>query len=122
MKEQKLYGPCGPLPSKEEATWVRALYEGYPKEPTLAVPRRRDVKAVPLPRVTPAWETLTKSTTTTAQPPLSIPRALDHGYFVTNAPTCFRESLFERDTDANVVDNEDDDGDDDQDSTEQDDE
>jgi hypothetical protein len=96
MMKQKVYGPCGPLPSKKEATWVQAIYQGYSEETnqeTLAV--RRDVPSVALPRVTPAWEKLLIASPTAA-PPLSIPRALDHRYFVAHAPTCFRESLFER--------------------------
>ena len=111
MKEQKLYGPCGRIPpiQDEGATWVQAIHEGYNgiSSGRQSHERCADVMAVDLPRVAPAWEEInrgqlsssatTSTTPTTTDPPLEIPRAIDHRYFVADAPTCFRDSLFERD-------------------------
>jgi len=109
MKEQKLYGPCGRIPPIEEegATWVQAIHEGYNDSGRQSHERCADIIAADLPRVAPAWEEIhrsqpsssatTAATTPTTDPPLEIPRAIDHRYFVADAPTCFRDSLFERD-------------------------
>jgi hypothetical protein len=57
MKRRNLYGPCGPLPSPEEADWVKQLQEGYStaavREPAATT---NVVAPTPLPCITPAWE------------------------------------------------------------------
>jgi hypothetical protein len=59
MKNRLLYGPCGPLPSRNEADWVKELQEGYGSKTTKAGDAV-DVFAAPtpLPFVTPAWEAI----------------------------------------------------------------
>ena len=109
-----LYGPCAPLPPMEEATtWVQSLYEGYPQnrdstDSECRLPLHDSVvnpTVLLLPRITPAWEDISRSShpdSTSSQPPvLPIPRGMDHRYFVSNAPACFRDSLGERDDPTN---------------------
>ena len=109
MKERKLYGPCGPLPPKEDYAWVRQIYEGYEPNSTnateISAPSENIVES-PVPCITPAWECLHSSKAKTSTnsdeedaPGLEIPRAIDHRFFVRDAPLCFRQSLFERDED-----------------------
>lgn len=99
IKEQKLYGPCGSLPPA--ATWVRAIREGYSAtdlsyRKTSEKSLRDKIVPILLPSVSPAWEEL-PITQPTSEPLLQIPRAIDHRFFVINAPRCFRDSLFEQD-------------------------
>jgi hypothetical protein len=95
MKDRQLYGPCGPLPpATEEHTWVREMSKGYDAGSSTATKAETDMPAVALPRVTPAWETI-EPEVTNDEPPLDIPQAIDHRFFVHGAPQCFRQSLFE---------------------------
>lgn len=96
MTERGLYGPCGLLP--DEAEWVKELQDGYvfgqshedPTEPTF-VPTQ-------LSCATPGWEVLPPRPQTAINTPgLEVPCAIDHRFFVADAPMCFRESLFEKD-------------------------
>ena len=95
MKMRSIYGPCGSLPPMtEEHTWVTQLSEGYEKDATIAPPARCNVKAQPVMQISPAWEALSGRP---SEPPLELPHAIDHRFFVKDAPKCFRDSLFERD-------------------------
>ena len=106
MTNRELYGPCGPLPPDTEQ-WVKEISKGYPTGGTtndLVDPNER-VEPVPLPTISPAWEELETTEQTqegegegsTDEPLLQIPHAIDHRFFVSGAPECFRESLFEAD-------------------------
>ena len=99
MKERHLYGPCGPLPpTTEEHTWVREMSEPYMNRSTKKCELRSSPKTIPavsLPQVTPAWETIKADKMDEEKPPLCIPHAIDHRFFVNGAPQCFRKSLFE---------------------------
>jgi hypothetical protein len=95
LTEQKLYGPCGPLPHATDAhSWVKQIQEGYDGSTKHPVAPPMSVEIHPVPRVEPAWETISCRPN---EPMLEIPRAIDHRFFVNRAPTCFRNSLFERD-------------------------
>ena len=117
MKKRRLYGPCGPLPprpsaasSKEreegEHRWVDEMFEGYePMQDSKGPKTNLCAKEVPI--IVPAWETLLSmaddqengSNTEDGkqqEEKLEIPVAIDHRFFVHNAPKCFRDSLFER--------------------------
>jgi hypothetical protein len=102
MKQQRLYGPCGPMPPcTDEHTWVQEISRGYKKsskktKTASAAKDNDDIKVVPIPRVTPAWEKF-QSNASLHDQPLMIPRAMDHRFFVHSGSMCFRESLFERD-------------------------
>jgi hypothetical protein len=102
MKEQRLYGPCGPMPPcTEEHTWVQELSKGYKggkaKASEIATAGvSKSLQVVPIPRVTPTWEQF-HSNAALDDLPLMIPRAIDHRFFVHSGSMCFRESLFERD-------------------------
>mmetsp|Transcript_24223 Transcript_24223/g.42584 ORF Transcript_24223/g.42584 Transcript_24223/m.42584 type:complete len:317 (+) Transcript_24223:813-1763(+) len=97
MKNRRLYGPCGPLPSpSKEHTWVGEIMNGYndhakdKKEQPITL---KPIAATALPSVSPAWESFQPHSSDT--PPLSIPHGIDHRFFVQGAPQCFRQSLFE---------------------------
>jgi hypothetical protein len=100
MRNQRLYGPCGPMPPcTDEHTWVQEISRGYTagskKTKTASAAKDNDdIKVVPIPRVTPAWE---KFESNASDQPLMIPRAIDHRFFVNSESISFRESLFERD-------------------------
>jgi hypothetical protein len=105
MTDCKLYGPCGPLPPLEDTqhSWVQSIHQGYDSEllPQQTSPVTTTVESMePVPSVSPVWETLPPVPTSKKDaegPRLRVPKALDHRYFVHNAPHCFRESLFEGD-------------------------
>jgi hypothetical protein len=96
MKERHLYGPCGPLPpATDEHTWVKEIQKQVVKTTTPA-PKTMDDTVVSLPSVSPAWEAIASSVVCDEeQAVLDIPRAIDHRFFVRDAPECFRQSLFE---------------------------
>lgn len=102
MKDRRLYGPCGPLPpANDEHTWVKEIRDGYPKQATRADNKGSLAKfeTVPLPKVSPAWESIAtedeeEDDDEQVDPPLELPRAIDHCFFVQGAPQCFRDSLF----------------------------
>jgi hypothetical protein len=103
MKQQRLYGPCGPLPpASEEHSWVQAITKGYGrksiKKDSRSVERKAAIQLVstPIARVSPVWEKLQPEMKNDS-PPLQIPKAIDHRFFVTGAPQCFRDALFEGD-------------------------
>jgi hypothetical protein len=113
MKHQRLYGPCGPMPPcTDEHTWVQEISQGYgtkkggnkskSKKSNKAATAKKDVanddalQVVPIPRVTPTWESF-QSNASLEEQPLMIPRAIDHRFFVHSGSMCFRESLFEKD-------------------------
>jgi hypothetical protein len=136
MKNQRLYGPCGPMPPcTDEHTWVQEISQGYKQEKggskkgankkggknkstkAVAVTTKGAgcgsndaLKVVPIPRVTPTWESF-QTNASMEEPPLMIPRGIDHRFFVHSGSMCFRESLFERDE----FDEEEDEGDEDED-------
>ena len=90
MKEQKLYGPCGPMPEGEK--WMDEVSDGYGDsfQPT----ERTNLNAASVTKVSPAWESLQGAKPEDA---LVMPRGIDHRFFVKGAPRCFHDSLFERD-------------------------
>jgi hypothetical protein len=106
MKSQRLYGPCGPMPPcTDEHTWVQEISKGYggkkTKKSNKAAATKTIVddanfKVVPIPKITPTWEAF-RSNASQDEPPLMIPRGIDHRFFVHSGSMCFRESLFERD-------------------------
>lgn len=95
-----LYGPCAPLPSQNIASWVKEIHAGYAnvtsewkKEPPPV-----GIRTEALPSVSPAWERIIHSNTESdTGPPLQLPSSLDRRFFVSGAPQCFLESLFEDD-------------------------
>jgi hypothetical protein len=96
MKERRLYGPCGPLPpANDEHTWVTEIQDGYPRA-TADMSSFVKFETMPLPKVSPAWESIAFKENYDEQvgPPLEIPRAIDHCFFVRGAPQCFRDSIF----------------------------
>ena len=106
--EDRLYGPCSPLPSIDDTPWVRELCAGYENSSssssdTTDAPNTppSNVVSVPLPCVSPAWEEITKvgdfstAKVSTASTALSIPRDVDHRFFVIDAPACFKSQLME---------------------------
>jgi hypothetical protein len=104
MENRDLYSACGPLPpATKDHTWVQELSQGYgdnnngndhaQRRPvTSAAPKT--MSTVPLPWVSPAWETI-ESTASKEEPPLQIPISIDHRFFVNGVPQCFRLSLLE---------------------------
>jgi hypothetical protein len=128
------YGPCGPLPPAKNAAWVRAMEEGYSKSsaghPT-AMPssamldHRKSIVRVPLPSVSPAWEEMQPDVADDSEPadaamadcvaPLEIPPAIDHRFFVRDAPQCFHPN---RTLDVEESDDDEEDGDEDDDDDE----
>lgn len=102
MKEQKLYGPCGMLPSaSEEHTWVHELSKGYEGQDCESEVQSSAV-ASPVPKISPAWEALPLVTNEVVALP---PKGIDHRFFVKDPPRCFYDSLFEPD-EFDEVDNE----------------
>jgi hypothetical protein len=108
MTTRKLYGPCGPLPpATDEHTWVRSIQEGYGEATTRDITPKSSSEKLPapeaVPQVSPAWEEIPcckcdkRATSVHDSPPLQIPKALDHRFFVHGAPRCFRDSLFQKD-------------------------
>jgi hypothetical protein len=117
MKERRIYGPCGPLPPSTssvvqrgdttddaptgEHTWVDRIYEGYGDESTTAnlsinQLSENDIEVKSLPAVEDPWDEFRKYDADEIPPlHLETPRGLDHRYFVSNAPRCFTDSLFE---------------------------
>jgi hypothetical protein len=93
MKERHLYGPCGPLPpATDEHTWVKEIQKKVNVTPAAS----DTMITVPLPNVSPAWETIESNVSDEEQQAvLEIPQAIDHRFFVRGAPECFRESLFD---------------------------
>jgi len=95
------YSPCGPLP---EAGWVNELHEGYDTPEGLVPAEENGATEVqptspePLPFVSPAWEYLPHGHDNLFddEQKLSIPKELDHRFFVQEAPECFRKSLTEK--------------------------
>jgi len=119
MGERKLYSPCGPLPpASAEHSWVVESQTGYNGDKSTKSlkgkhdgnentrrERRSDSTYGMLPSVSPAWEQFDGSNdekqcqtgeVTPGRPLLTIPKGLDHRFFVWNAPCCFSESLFEK--------------------------
>ena len=97
MKERRLYGPCGPLPpATDDHTWVREIE--HAKTPT-KIPAPVKMETTALPKISPAWEVIESSIKEdNLQKPesiLQIPKAIDHRFFVRNAPKCFRDGLLE---------------------------
>ena len=96
MNERSLYSPCGDLPPpNSEHSWVLQSQNGYLKKTmrgektdTDSEPSKYDV----LKCVSPAWEQFEEDDSAT----LVIPGGLDHRYFVSNAPHCFYNDLFEK--------------------------
>ena len=61
-----------------------------------------DIRSYEVPTISPAWETLEvakveKCEKEEEEQHLQIPPALDHKYFVRNAPKCFHDSLMNKD-------------------------
>jgi hypothetical protein len=90
------YGPCGALPTTDDAQWVRDLCRGYGDDDDARSgtvgsppPRTAELVCVPLPTVFPAWEALP----TTTRNALWIPPEMDHRFFVVDAPHCFASNL-----------------------------
>jgi len=104
-KAEEYYRPCGPIPpaASEEHSWVKLL-EAPAREdngtPCPSSSSRRKYQGRRVPVVEPAWQSLQPRTfDSSSSPPLEIPRAMDHRFFVKGAPRCFRDSLFEDDDD-----------------------
>lgn len=100
MKERHMYGPCGPLPpATKENTWVGQISDGYDDNKSIISKAATDIAAFALPKVSPAWQTIRQQNVITEKTNdsniLRIPPAIDHRFFVNDAPQCFRESLFE---------------------------
>ena len=122
IKERRLYGPCGPLPpATDEHSWVGEIQNGYKDTDSGENARfAADVAAakdsmpmIYLKQVSPAWERIPPKTDEAEIKPtpnsnsmdsdlpdqpfkeLQVPRGIDHRFFVSGAPQCFRDSLFE---------------------------
>lgn len=102
-----LYGPWSPLPpATKEHSWVQQIERNYPRQMD---PRVSQVEVRSVPVVSPAWEVLRvkpnmagadedDETPTMARDGLvfgDIPVRIDHRFFVSDAPQCFYDSLFE---------------------------
>ena len=99
-EHRELYGPCGPLPpAVREHSWVIECQNGYESvNGSAGVKSSADITSHVLPCTSPAWEEIkstAESGSNKVSPPLIVPKGLDHRYFVSNAPHCFNESLFE---------------------------
>ena len=94
IEPDRLYGPCSLIPPPTNA-WVKQIQDGYPRKGFQKIFEGFEPSKIP--QVSPAWELLPSSNKPTRL--LEIPKALDHRYFVRNPPACFRDSLFEPDTD-----------------------
>ena len=108
MKDRRLYGPCGPMPpATDEHTWMREIASGYEngaggKSGRSSTPNQDDISSYEVPTISPAWETLEvakveKCEQEEEEQHLQMPPALDHKYFVRNAPKCFHDSLMNKD-------------------------
>jgi hypothetical protein len=99
MGDRELYSPCGPLPPPIlEHSWVMHSQTGYTDRKREEKKKQKATKAddrmmfTKLPSTSPAWEKFSGDETST----LTIPKELDHRFFVWNAPDCFTESLFDK--------------------------
>ena len=98
MGERELYSPCGPLPPPVlEHSWVMHSQTGYTdrkreKKKQKATKADDRMMFTKIPSTSPAWEEFSGNETST----LTIPKELDHRFFVWNAPDCFTESLFDK--------------------------
>jgi hypothetical protein len=104
--DRELYTPCGNLPPPSEHSWVKQSQQGYGS----SVVKRRTEKQLTneenykvydiLPLVSPAWEHIICSWGENEgehnHSALTIPKGLDHRFFVRNAPHCFAKSLHEK--------------------------
>lgn len=98
MKNRQLYGPCSPLPPKnDDHTWVHQITEGYPKNSDSRF--TRNITSSNVPCISPAWEQIHPNADALQLD--DIPIGLDHKYFVKNAPNCFRDCLFPQRSDSN---------------------
>ena len=103
------YGPCAPLPPNEKASWVKEIQLGYERNTSSAMPiitreprQTGNIRMEALPSVSPAWEEIHHHSTDVdgyvdVIPQLQLPSSLDRRFFVSGAPQCFLESLFEDD-------------------------
>jgi hypothetical protein len=101
MKNRHLYGPCGPLPdANDDNTWVSEIEQEGGCNSEHSKPsngERTNITSEILPKVTPAWEDITACVEKSKGPKLEIPTSLDHRFFVKDASSCFRQSLFKKD-------------------------
>ncbi|KAL7541322.1 hypothetical protein ACHAXR_010810 [Thalassiosira sp. AJA248-18] len=102
MGERQLYSPCGPLPpATSDHSWVIESQRGYNDSKqqnyknggNAAKNHQSDLTFDILPSASPAWEQFQSATLGST---LTIPKGLDHRFFVLNAPHCFSDSLFEK--------------------------
>jgi len=92
MNDRSLYSACGPLPPCSEHSWVMQSQNGYLNKTKRGENKASDRSSDVLKCVSPAWEQFKEDDSAT----LTIPRGLDHRYFVSNAPRCFSDDLFEK--------------------------
>ena len=104
MGERELYTTCGPMPpATSEHSWVVQARRGYGEDKSKLKNKdhqsgmRSDRRGGSLtydvlPSTSPAWEEFSNDGTSN----LTIPKGLDHRFFVLNAPRCFSESLYEK--------------------------
>lgn len=114
MGERGLYTPCGPMPpANSEHSWVVQSQQGYDGDTERRSKKDENADGIEqlgddrtfdvLKSVSPAWEQFNNikaknpETTTSSGSTLMIPKGLDHRFFVSNAPHCFSESLFQKD-------------------------
>lgn len=98
MKNRRLYGPCGPLPPvTDDHSWVSKISRGYDKSYRVESGGAQSViRPTSLLKVSPAWEVIDPTEGISShESELEIPYAIDHRFFVRNAPQCFRDTLFE---------------------------
>ena len=102
MKDRHLYGPCSPLPeANTDNTWVSEIYQGYDSNSKKDAPANSNEKPGEndshlLPSVSPAWEDISSHVKGNVEVKLDVPTVLDHRFFVKDAASCFRESLFRK--------------------------
>jgi len=109
MGERTLYSACGPLPpATPEHSWVIESQRGYDNAMqqksksdgnASKIEHRSNMAFDLLPSASPAWEHFDCEVKTESSNPgatLTIPKGLDHRFFVWNAPNCFSESLIEK--------------------------
>ncbi len=104
--DRELYTPCGNLPSPSEHSWVKQCQQGYgisvfkPRTEKQWMNEENCKMYDVLPSVSPAWEHIICSGGENEgehnYSALTIPKGLDHRFFVRNAPHCFAESLYEK--------------------------
>ena len=104
MGERDLYTTCGPMPpATSEHSWVVQARRGYGEDKSklknkdhqssMRADRRGESLTYDvLPSTSPAWDEFSNDGTSN----LTIPKGLDHRFFVLNAPRCFSESLYEK--------------------------